>query len=122
MVARAERRRFLVRHGHGRRQPVNVFHVGLLELLQELPRVRGKTLDVPSPPLRVERIECETGLAAAAHAAKYDELAVGHIQIDVPQVMHPSAADVDMLCRHAETLSARNGLKAIRHPNGERRG
>ena len=60
----------LARDGDGRWDSADVFGIGLLKPLQELPRVSGKTLDVTSLPLRIERIKRQAALAAAAQAAE----------------------------------------------------
>ncbi len=58
------RRALLDRDGRG--QSLNVFHVGLLHLFQELPRVSGKALDVAALALRVKRVERQRRLARPA--------------------------------------------------------
>ena len=42
---------------NGRREPFDRIDVGLLQAVQELPRVGGEAFDVATLPFRVERIE-----------------------------------------------------------------
>ena len=64
--------------------------------LEELPGVGGKALDVAALPFGIERIECQAALAAAAEAAEHDQLAMGNVQVDGPQVMNSHAPQRDV--------------------------
>ena len=53
----------LLLDGNGGRQAVDQIDVRLLHLLEELPRIRGERLDIPTLPLGVNRVEGERRLA-----------------------------------------------------------
>ena len=73
-VARLERSTFF-RVTHRRRDALDALGLGLVELLEELPRVGREALDVPPLALGVERVEGQARLAAAADAAEGDKSA-----------------------------------------------
>lgn len=90
----------LARDGNRWRDPLDTIRRGLVELLQKLPRVSGEAFDVAALPLGIERIEREARLAAAAHAAKGDQLPMGQIEIDLLQVIDGNAAERNRGVRH----------------------
>ena len=52
--------------GDGRRQAFNEIDIRLFHLIEELPRVSGKALDVTALPFRIKRVESERGFPRAA--------------------------------------------------------
>ena len=81
----------LDRDGGG--QSLDRLHVRLLHLLQELPGVGGKRLDVAPLALGVEGVKGQRGLAGAGEAGDDDEPVSGEVDIDPLEVVFPRAAD-----------------------------
>ncbi len=81
------------------RNPVDAFRQRFLQACQELARVCRETLDVSTLPFRVERIQCQAGLAAAADAAKNRQLPSRHIEIDISQVIDCDSSQSDIAVR-----------------------
>jgi hypothetical protein len=74
----------------------------LIELIQKLASVGREAFDVPTLAFGVERVEGHAGFAAAGDAAEYDELAVGQVQVDLPQVVYGYSAQLDGTLAHDE--------------------
>ncbi len=91
----------LVRDRDGGRNAVDPLGLRLVELFEKLPRVGREAFDVSPLALGVERIEGHAGLAAPRDAAKHNELPVRQVQIDLPQVIHGHAAQLDRKLAHA---------------------
>ncbi len=98
--ARVARRRLLVDRD-GRREPVDRVDVGLLHHLEELARVGRERLDVPSLPLRVDRVEGEARLSGAREAGHADERVPRQPDRDVLQVVLAGAVDDQLTGCHA---------------------
>ena len=73
---------FLV-YGNGRGEAVDLLHVGLLHLAQELPGVGGQGLHVAPLALRVDGVEGQGGLSAARKARQHHQLVPGDLQVYV---------------------------------------
>ena len=86
--------------GNGGRKTLDVVHVRLLHLVEELPRVGREALDVLPLALRVERVEGERGFPRAAQAGDDHELVARDRQREVLQVVLPRAADLDEIFAH----------------------
>jgi hypothetical protein len=82
---------------NGWRKPGDVLDVRLVHLAKKLARVRGQRLDVAALALRVDGVEGERGLPAAAQARDDDELVAGNSQVDVLEIVLPRPADLDHL-------------------------
>ena len=95
----------LVRDGHGGRDAVDPLGRRLIELIEKLASVGREAFDVSPLALGVERVEGHARFSAARDAAKHDELAVGQVQIDLPQVVDCYAAQFDGTLGHVEGLS-----------------
>ncbi len=94
------------RHGDGGRKSVDPIGRRLLELIEKLSGVRREALDVPALPFRIERVQSQAGLAAAADPADHDQLAVWEIQVDVFQVVYANSPKFDVSHSHATPLPA----------------
>src|SRR5437764_6034230 len=91
----ARARRTVLRYGNRRGQSIDAIRLRLIEPLQELPRMKRESLDVSPLTLGIKRVERETRLAAATHAANHDEPVLRNIDIDVFEVVHGDAAQLD---------------------------
>ncbi len=78
--------------GDGRAQPLDLVHVRLLHQAQELAGVGGEGLHVAALALRVDGVEGQAALAAAAQPGDHHQLVPGNGQVDVFQVVFPGAA------------------------------
>ena len=85
---------FLV-DGDGRGQTVDLLHVRLFHLAQELTGIGGQGFHISALALRVNGIEGQGGLAAARQAGQDDQLVAGNGQVNSLQVMLPGAFDPD---------------------------
>ena len=75
-------------NGNRRREPFYLLDVGLLHPVEELPRIRGKRLDVSALPFRVKRVERKRRLAAPRKPRYNRERVTGNRDIDPPQVVN----------------------------------
>ena len=64
--------------------------------------IRGKRVHIASLALRVEGVERQRGLAAAADARDYDELPAREIHVDILQVVGAGATDFNLVRFHGE--------------------
>ena len=87
-------------------QPFDEVHVGLLQLVEELPGVGGKALDVAAAALGVEGVEGEAAFARTARPREHDQLAARERQAEILQIMLARAADSDSLLGHSEIAFA----------------
>ncbi len=81
--------------GDGGRQAGDQIHVGLFELLDELPRVRRHAVEEPALAFGEEDIERERRFARAAEAGDDDHLVARNRERDVLQIVLARAADLD---------------------------
>ena len=89
---RVRRRRLLVDRDR-RLQAVDAVDVRPLHLLEELPRVDRQALHILPLPLGQQRIERQRAFPRPADARDHDELVARDIDIDILQVVRPSAAN-----------------------------
>ncbi len=94
--ARVARGRLLLDRDR-RRQTLDGVDVGLLHLVEELPRVRGQRLHVAALALREEGVEGERGLAGAGNAGDHHQPVARDGDVDVGQVVLARAADQDLV-------------------------
>ncbi len=94
-VERGFLRRRLLIDRDGRRQALDVIHVGLVHLAEELPSVRREGLDVAALALGVDGVERQRALARAGQPGDHDELVAGDLEIEALEVVLASAADLD---------------------------
>ena len=86
-----------MRDGDRRWYTVDAIGVGAFESFEKLTRIGGKALDVAPLAFGVERVQCQTGFAAATHTTARDELAVRDVEVHVLQVMDANATQLDPL-------------------------
>ena len=82
-------------NGNCRLQSVDDVHVGPLELVQELPRIDRKALDILALSLGIKRVVGQRTLARPAGPGDDHQPVARNVQIHVPQIMHPRAANAD---------------------------
>ena len=78
---------------HGRLQTLDQIDVGPLELMQKLPGVNRKALDILPLPFGIQRVERQRAFARAARARDDDEAIARDVEIDVLQIVNPRAAN-----------------------------
>ena len=120
--ARVLRGGFLV-DGDGRGQTVDVVHVRLVHLPEELPRVARQRLDIAALSLGVNGVERQRGLARAGQTGEHHQLVARYLNVNVFQIVlsrtfyfndvfhslplgsiHPAAIVQDFL-RYSENVS-----------------
>ena len=89
---RADRRTRVLRggllvDGDGGRQTVNVVHVRLVHLPEELPRVAGQRFNVAALTLGVDGVERQRRFARAGQAGQNHQLVARNLNVDVFQVV-----------------------------------
>ena len=82
------------------RQAFDEIDVRLFHLVEELPGVGGKALDVAPLSFGVEGIKGERGLAGAAQAGNHDQLFPRNLHVEVLQIVLARSTDLDSLRRH----------------------
>ena len=96
----------------GRGQPLDVVHVGLVHLPQELPGVRGEALHVAALPLGVQRVEREARLAAARQARDHREPVTRDLGGHVLEVVLTGTDDTNGVhAGHCNPRTPRPGLR-----------
>ena len=70
--------------------------VGLLHHLEELARVGGKGLDVAALPLRIDGVEGEARLAAAAKAGDHRQALARDVDVDTLEVVLAGSSNGNM--------------------------
>ena len=86
---------FLV-DGDRRGKTVNGIHCRFLHLAQKLTGIGGQRFHVTPLSLRIQRIECQRGLAAAGKSGKHDQLVSGQGQIKAFEVILMNALQDDV--------------------------
>ena len=76
-------------------ESVDLLHVRLLHLAQELSRVGGQRLHVPPLPLRVDGVKSQRGLARSRQPCQHDQLVARNLQGEILEVVLIGAADPD---------------------------
>ena len=84
-------------NGDGRGEPLDLVHVRLLHLAEELARVGGEALDVPSLPLGVDGVEGQGGLARPRDAGDDHHLVARDLDGDILQVVLSCAPHDDLI-------------------------
>ena len=90
----------LLLDGDRRRQALDQIDVGLLHLLEKLPRVGRQRLDVAPLAFGVQRVEGERRLARSRQAGDDHQLVAGDVDVDFLEVVHAGAAHRDPVVRH----------------------
>ena len=86
-----------------RRQPLDVIHLRLLQLIQKLPRVRGQRLHILPLPLRVNRVKRQRRFPRPAQAREHHEFVARDRQREILQVVLPRPANPDKFLRHRQS-------------------
>ena len=89
--------RVLLLDGDGRGEAVDEVYVGLLDAFEELASVGGERFDVAALAFGVDGVEGERGFARAGDAGDDGQLAVRYVAVDIFEVVHPRAADGDLV-------------------------
>ena len=92
--ARAAAGRLLLDGDRGA-QPVDAVDVGPLHLVEELPRVGRKRLDIAALALGVNGVEGERGFARAAEAGDHGQGVARNLDVNVFQIVLACPADAD---------------------------
>ncbi len=104
---------------HRRLQALDQVDVGPLQLMEKLPSVDGKALDILPLPFGIERVERQRAFARTAGAGDDDQPITGNIEIDVPEIVDPRAANPNHLGRGGGFLSG-VGARGIGIENARR--
>ena len=78
-------------------QALDALHLGFLQDAHEMLGIGGKGVHITPLPFRIERVEGERGLAAAAQAGHDDEFPPGNVHVDILQVVRPRTPDLDLV-------------------------
>ena len=114
---------------HRRLQALDQIDVGPLELMEKLPGVNRKALDILPLAFGIKRVERQRAFARTARAGDDDEPVARNVEIDVLKIMDPRAANPNGLGRHGRPPSASgrpavesrrlDAMRAIREVYGE---
>ena len=88
--------------GNGRRKPLNVVHIRLLHLIQELPGIGRKTFNIATLPLGIQRVKSQRRLAGAAEAGDNRQAVARNAYVHILEVVLARAGDDDVV-RHGES-------------------
>ena len=75
--------------GDRRREPLDVIDVRLLQLIEELPGVRGERLDVFALSLGEQRVERQRRFPRAAGSGDHHQLVTGNLKRQILEIMLP---------------------------------
>ena len=89
---RADRRTRVLRggllvDGDGRRKTIDVVHIRLVHLAEELPRVAGQRFNVAALTLGVDGVERQRRFARAGQTGEHHQLVARNLDVDVFQVV-----------------------------------
>ena len=74
-------------NGYGRGQALDIVHIRLLHLTQELAGVRRQALHIPALTFGINGVKSQAGLAGAGQAGKHHQLVPGNLYINILQVV-----------------------------------
>ena len=77
----------LLVNGYGRGQTLDIVHIRLLHLTQELTGIRGQALHIPTLTFGINGVKSQAGLAGAGQAGKHHQLVPGNLYINILQVV-----------------------------------
>jgi hypothetical protein len=89
-----------------RREAVNVVHIGLVHLAEELPGIRRERLDVAALSFGEDGIEGEATLAGAGEAGDDHQLIAWNRDVYIFEIMLARPSDDDGILRHWMNFSA----------------
>ena len=84
--------------GNGGRESLDMIDIGLLHLIEKLPRIRRKTLDITALPLGKKRVKGQRGLPRTTWPGDHHHLIAGDIQREIAEIMLPRPLDPDDSC------------------------
>ena len=70
-------------NGYGRGQTLDIVHIRLLHLTQELAGVRGQALHIPALTFGINGVKSQAGLTGAGQAGKHHQLVPGNLYINI---------------------------------------
>ena len=82
------------------RKPFDEIDVRLFHLVEELPGISRKALDVAALAFGIERIEGERRFPRAAQAGDHDQLLPRNLDVEILEIVLARTTDLDSLCRH----------------------
>ena len=89
----------------GRRQALDQIDIGLLDLLEELPRVGRQRLDVAPLPFRIDGIEGERRLTRPGETGHDDQTVTRQADVNTLQIVDAGAAHLDAVVSHGTVTS-----------------
>ena len=93
----------LLLDGNGRRQSVDMLHIGLLHHLQKLTCIGRKAFDIAPLPLCIDGVESKRTFARAGQAGNDDQAVTRKIDIDPLEVVFARAFDGDFGKSHSRS-------------------
>ncbi|OQB35084.1 MAG: hypothetical protein BWY09_02439 [Candidatus Hydrogenedentes bacterium ADurb.Bin179] len=84
--------RCLLLDGNGRTQSLDILHIGLVHLVQELARIGRQALHVTTLSLGINGIESKAGLTRTAQAGNDDQTVTGQFNGKILEIMFAGAA------------------------------
>ena len=99
----------LLVNGDGRRQPLNVVHVGLVHPPQKLARVGRQRLHIAALPLGINGVKGQAALAGTGDAGNHHQPVAGDGYINVLEIVLTGAFDVNDFLRHKAVLPGAGG-------------
>src|SRR6266480_6097025 len=88
--------------GNGRRQSLNKIDIWLFHLIEELPRIRGETLDVSALPLGIKSVESQRRFSRTTQSGNDDQLLPWNLHVEVLEIVLAGTANFDNLRRHSD--------------------
>src|SRR5205823_3301462 len=85
---------------NGRRQALDVVHLGLLHLVEKLPGVGGEGLDIFALSFGKDSVKSQRRFSRTAQPGDHDQPVAGNIKREILQVVFTRAADSDKFLRH----------------------
>ena len=82
----------------GGRDVQNLIHLRLCRLRHAAAGISRKRFEISAGALRIQYAQRKRGFSRTGHARNADDLAQGHVHIDIFQIVHPRTADLDMIC------------------------
>src|SRR5450432_3074311 len=96
----------------GGRQPLDRVEVGLVHLIQKLPRVGRERFDVTTLPFGVDRVEGQRRLSGTRQTRDHHQLVARDLDVDVLEVVLARALDDDLVHAGSGRLPRRQPLGA----------
>ena len=101
----------LLADGYGGGDAVDDVHIGLLDTLQELARVRGERFDVAALSLGINGVEGQRGLPGTRDSGHNGEGVVLDLKVDILKIVDACAADCDRFGGHSPSGPPQRGSR-----------